>query len=121
MSLPEAAAFAALPGLPRDAAGPVFAEPWQAQAFALALRLHAAGCFTWPEWAETLGAVLREATAAGQPDDGSRYYEHWLAALERLASAKGLVAPAELAQRKDAWQEAYLATPHGQPVELAPD
>lgn len=108
-----------LPGLPRDESGPIFAEPWQAQAFALTIRLHEAGCFTWPEWAGTLAAVLRETATAGDPDDGSRYYEHWLAALERLTTAKRLVDSAALAQRKHDWEAAYLATPHGQPVELA--
>jgi nitrile hydratase accessory protein len=105
----------ALPGLPRDADGPVFAEPWQAQAFALAVRLHEQGAFTWSEWAETLAAVLAEA---GPADDGSRYYEHWLAALERLVSAKRLAEPDELAARKLAWADAYRRTPHGRPVQL---
>ena len=108
-----------LPDTPRDDAGPVFAEPWQAQAFAMTIHLHEAGCFTWPEWATTLAAVLREAAAAGAPDDASRYYEHWLVALERLTIAKSLVGTAELEHRKDAWEAAYLATPHGQPVELS--
>lgn len=108
----------ALPGLPAGPDGPVFAEPWQAQAFALAVRLNAEGAFTWPEWAATLAEVLKQAEARGEPDDGSRYYEHWLVALERLATAKGLVAADELHARKHAWEAAYLATPHGQPVEL---
>ncbi|MGE0579989.1 nitrile hydratase accessory protein, partial [Reyranella sp.] len=88
MSLPDQTAD--LPGLPKDGDGPVFAAPWQAQAFALAVELSKGGAFTWNEWADTLGAVLREATARGTPDDGSRYYEHWLIALERLCLAKGL-------------------------------
>ena len=104
----------ALPRLPRDADGPVFAEPWQAQAFALTLKLHEAGAFTWPEWAEALSAEL----ARDPEDDGSRYYEHWVAALERLASGHGLTQPEELAARKTAWAEAYRRTPHGRPVEL---
>jgi nitrile hydratase accessory protein len=104
-----------LPRLPRDAAGPVFAEPWQAQAFALALQLNAEGAFTWTEWAEALSAGL---AAAGPDDDGSRYYEHWLAALEGLAVAKRLAGGPELAARKHAWAEAYRRTPHGRPVEL---
>ena len=103
-----------LPGLPRDADGPVFAEPWQAQAFALTIQLHKEGAFTWPEWAETLSAEL----AADPGDDGSRYYEHWVAALERLASERRLTKAAELAARKDAWADAYRHTPHGKPVEL---
>jgi nitrile hydratase accessory protein len=106
--------LAALPRLPRDAEGPVFAEPWQAQAFAMTLKLHEAGAFTWPEWAQALSAEL-----AGDPDDdGSRYYDHWVAALEGLVAGHNLAAPAELAARKDAWRDAYLRTPHGQPVEL---
>jgi len=107
-----------LPRLPRDEDGPVFAEPWQAQAFALAVELSRQGHFTWKEWAATLGEELQAAARRGEPDDGSRYYEHWLAALERLATAKGLTDPTSLTTRKDAWAEAYRNTPHGTPVEL---
>jgi nitrile hydratase accessory protein len=113
-----AARFTALPRLPADAEGPVFAEPWQAQAFALAVQLHAAGAFTWSQWAETLAGELKAAEARGEPDDGSRYYEHWLAALETLVTGRGLLAPPALAERKDAWARAYERTPHGRPVEL---
>ena len=103
-----------LPRLPRDAEGPVFAEPWQAQAFAMTLTLHEAGAFTWPEWAEALSVEL-----AGDPqDDGSRYYDHWVAALEGLVAGRNMAAPDELIACKDAWREAYLRTPHGKPVEL---
>ncbi|MFO1024013.1 MAG: nitrile hydratase accessory protein [Acetobacteraceae bacterium] len=105
-------------GVPRDNDGPVFAEPWQAEAFALAVRLHEAGCFTWSEWATTLGDVLREVRERGETDDGSRYYEHWLAALERLIVAKQVLSDVDLNQRKKAWVEAYLSTPHGKPVAL---
>jgi nitrile hydratase accessory protein len=93
----------------------VFAEPWQAQAFAMTLKLHEAGAFTWAEWAEALAAEL----AADPADDGSRYYEHWVAALERLAVGRQLTGVDELAQRKTAWKHAYELTPHGKPVELA--
>lgn len=103
-----------LPGLPRDGDGPVFGEPWQAQAFALTVQLCEAGHFTWPEWVETFSAVLREAA----PDDGSAYYRHWLVALERICLAKSLTERAALDHRTDAWAEAYRATPHGKPVEL---
>lgn len=116
MSAPEAneADLAALPRLPRDAEGPVFAEPWQAQAFALTLKLHEGGAFTWPEWAEALSLEL-----AGDPDDdGRRYYDHWVAALEGLVAGRNLAGRNELATRKDAWKAAYLRTPHGKPVEL---
>lgn len=104
--------------LPRDAEGPVFAEPWQAQAFAMTVRLSEAGWFTWQEWAQSLGEELRSAAARGEPDDGSRYYEHWLAALERLVVEKGLSDAARLHERKEQWAAAYRATPHGQPVEV---
>jgi nitrile hydratase accessory protein len=105
----------ALPALPRDAEGPVFAEPWQAQAFALTLQLHERGAFTWPEWAQTLS---RRLAAAGPEDDGERYYEHWLAALEELVTNTGLAEASALAARKEAWAAAYARTPHGKPVEL---
>lgn len=105
----------ALPRLPRDESGPVFAEPWQAQAFALALQLHAQRAFTWTEWAEGLAERLR---AAGPEDDGSRYYDHWLATLEDLVAAKRLAEPSEIEVRKGAWERAYRHTPHGHPVQL---
>jgi nitrile hydratase accessory protein len=110
--------LAARPRLPRDEGGPVFAEPWQAQAFALAVKLSAQGHFTWKEWAAALAAELKAAADRGEPDDGSSYYEHWLAALERLVTAKGLSNPAAMVARKEAWADAYRHTPHGKPVEL---
>ena len=108
----------ALPYLLRRAEGPVFAEPWQAQAFALTVKLSEQGHFTWNEWAAALAHEVRAAADRGEPDDGSRYYEHWLAALERLVTAKGLADSAALVRRKEAWTEAYRTTPHGRPVEL---
>ena len=117
-SIPQADSLAALPRLPRDEGGPVFAEPWQAQAFALAVRLSAQGHFTWKEWAATLAEEVKSASDRGEPDDGSRYYEYWLAALERLVTLKGLSDPAVMLARKEAWADAYRHTPHGKPVEL---
>jgi len=110
---------ATLPRLPRDEGGPVFAEPWEAQAFALAVTLSEQGHFTWKEWAAALAVELQAAADRGEPDDGSRYYHHWLAVLELLVTAKGLTSPQALAQRKDAWEDAYRHTPHGKPVELS--
>ena len=110
-----------LPSLPRDQSGPVFAEPWQAQAFALAVRLSAQGHFTWKEWAAALAEELKSAADRGEPDDGSRYYERWLTALERLVTAKGLSGPDEMRVRKNAWADAYRHTPHGKPVVLKRD
>ena len=108
----------ALPPLPRDEEGPVFAESWQAQAFALAVKLSERGHFTWKEWAAALAAELKAAADRGEPDDGSQYYHHWVTALERLSASKGLVDPASLAERKEAWADAYRHTPHGKPVVL---
>jgi len=116
--MPRSDPLTLLPSLPQDEGGPVFAEPWQATAFALAVQLSADGYFTWKEWAATLADELRRAAACGEPDDGSRYYGHWLAALERLVVAKGFSDPATLLARKDAWADAYRHTPHGKPVEL---
>jgi nitrile hydratase accessory protein len=111
----------ALPRIPRDEEGPVFAEPWQAQAFAMAVRLSEQGHFTWKEWAAALAAELKAAEDRGEPDDGTHYYEHWLATLERLVTAKALSNPAEMLARKNAWAEAYRHTPHGKPVALRTD
>jgi len=80
----QADRLGALPRLPRDDGGPVFSEPWQAQAFALAVKLSEQGHFTWKEWAAMLADELKAADNRGEPDDGTHYYEHWLAALERL-------------------------------------
>jgi nitrile hydratase accessory protein len=111
-------AIAAVPGIPRDAEGPVFREPWEAQAFAMALTLHARGLFTWSEWAATLAAEIRRAQAAGDPDTGDTYYRHWLAALERLVAEKGIAGAEMLARYHAAWDHAADRTPHGAPIEL---
>ena len=118
LSTPESDRIAALPELPRDEGGPVFAEPWQAQAFALAVKLSEQGYFTWKEWAAELAAELKAAEDRGEPDDGTRYYEHWLATLERLVTRKGLTNFPEMNLRKEAWADAYRHTPHGKPVVL---
>ena len=110
-----------LPGIPRDDDGPVFAEPWQAQAFAMTLRLHANGLFTWKEWTEALGAEIAAARNSGEVDDGRNYYRHWLAALEKIVAAKGVLEPEDMASRAKAWDRAARATPHGQPIVLGRD
>jgi nitrile hydratase accessory protein len=108
----------ALPALPRDGDGQVFREPWEAHAFALAVRLSEAGRFTWPEWTAALAQEIKSAQERGDLDLGSTYYFHWLGALERLCADKGLTTLGELRQRTEAWRTAYLYTPHGRPVEL---
>jgi nitrile hydratase accessory protein len=110
--------LAQLPRLPVESDGPVFAEPWEAQAFSLAVKLSELGHFTWTEWAASLTSELKAAADRGEPDDGSRYYRHWLAALERLVIEKGLTDRASLDVRKETWADAYRHTPHGWPVEL---
>ena len=114
-------AAVAVPGVPRDEDGPVFREPWEARAFAMALALHEAGVFTWNEWAETLGAQIKRAQAAGDPDTGETYYQHWLAALERLVAEKNIADRASLERYRDAWEHAADRTPHGVPIELRPE
>jgi nitrile hydratase accessory protein len=107
-----------VPSIPRDADDPVFREPWEAQAFAMTLALHARGVFTWPEWATALAAEIKRAQAAGDPDTGETYYLHWLAALERLVSEKGVATHETLHRYRDAWDHACDRTPHGMPIEL---
>ncbi len=119
ISIPPEIDLDTLPALPRDDAGPVFRAPWEAQAFAMMLSLHKRSIFTWPEWAAALAAELAAAAARGEPDDGSHYYEHWLAALEKLVIAKNVASAQDLEQRVQDWDAAARATPHGQPVELS--
>lgn len=107
--------------IPRDAEGPVFREPWEAQAFAMALALHERGVFTWPEWAAALGEEIKRAQAAGDPDTGETYYLHWLAALEKLVAEKGVASMDTLNRYRDAWDHACDRTPHGKPIELRED
>ena len=122
MSATSAAqALQSLPEIPRDAEGPVFAEPWEAQAFAMSVSLHARGVFTWPEWAATLAQEIKRAQASGDPDSGATYYHHWLAALERLVAEKKVTDAATLARYRDAWDHAADRTPHGVPIELRPE
>jgi nitrile hydratase accessory protein len=107
--------------IPRDADGPVFREPWEAQAFAMTLALHERGLFTWIEWAAALSAEIKRAQGAGDPDTGETYYSHWLAALEKLVEEKGVATGQTLHRYRDAWDHACDRTPHGQPIELRPD
>ena len=109
---------AGMPGLPVDGDGPVFREPWQAHAFALAVTLHQRGLFTWPEWAQALAHQIAAARARGNADLGDTYYQHWLAALEALVAAKGASSATELQRFQAAWDQAADRTPHGQPIEL---
>jgi nitrile hydratase accessory protein len=110
-----------LPGLPRDDEGPVFGAPWQAQAFAMAVALHARGLFTWPEWAQALAQVIRAAPAQDSEDAGDAYWRQWLQALETLVAAKGASSSNELQRYRQAWDHAADRTPHGQPIELRPE
>ena len=107
------------PALPRDQEGPVFNQPWEAKAFALAVRLSEAGCFTWPEWVRIFSQEIKAAQERGDPDLGDTYNQHWLNALERICAAKDLVGCEDMRRRKATWRRAYLNTPHGQPVALS--
>jgi nitrile hydratase accessory protein len=112
---------AAVPEVPRDEQGPVFREPWEAQAFAMALALQQRGLFTWSEWAAALGEEIKRAQRAGDPDTGETYYRHWLATLERLVADKGVASEETLGRYREAWERAAERTPHGTPIELSQD
>jgi nitrile hydratase accessory protein len=121
MDAAAARATLAVPGIPRDEAGPVFREPWEAQAFAMALALHERGLFTWSEWAQALTDEIKRAQAAGDPDHGDTYYRHWLATLERLVAEKGVATATTLHRYRNAWDHAADRTPHGSPIVLRPE
>jgi len=114
-------AIAAVPGIPRGPEGPVFREPWEAQAFAMAVVLHERGLFAWGEWTALLADEIKRAQASGEPDTGETYYRHWLAALERIVAEKGVTDTAALARYRDAWDHAAERTPHGVPIVLQPE
>ena len=116
-----AEAARAVPSIPCDAEGPVFREPWEAQAFAMALALHERGVFTWSEWAAMLADEIRRAQAGGDPDSGETYYRHWLATLERMVAEKGVTSTATLHRYREAWDHAADRTPHGVAIELRPE
>jgi nitrile hydratase accessory protein len=116
-----AQATSELRDLPRDDDGPVFREPWEAQAFAMALSLHERGLFTWNEWAAALADEIKIAQAGGDPDTGTTYYRHWLATLEKLVAAKGVATLETQHRYRDAWDHAADRTPHGKPIELRPE
>jgi nitrile hydratase accessory protein len=121
MEAAVAEATRTLTDLPRDENGPVFREPWEAQAFAMALSLHERGLFTWSEWGATLASEIKRAQASGDPDLGNTYYRHWLAALERLVAAKGVASLETQHRYREAWDHAADRTPHGKPIELRPE
>ena len=116
-----AQATTALPDLPRDNDGPVFREPWEAQAFAMVLSLYDRGLFTWKEWAAALSDEIRIAQASGDPDTGTTYYRHWLATLEKMVAQKGVATLETLDRYRNAWDHAADRTPHGKPIELKPE
>jgi nitrile hydratase accessory protein len=118
METAAAHATRAVSGIPHDDDGPVFREPWEAQAFAMALALHERGLFSWNEWAAALADEIRRAQAGGDPDTGETYYRHWLATLERMVAEKGIATAATLHRYRGAWDHAADRTPHGRPIEL---
>src|SRR5215470_6173852 len=114
-------AIAAVPGIPHGPEGPVFREPWEAQAFAMTVALHERGLFTWSEWTAVLGDEIKQAQAKGDPDTGDTYYRHWLAALERIVAEKGVADSASLVRTREAWARAASRTPHDAPIVLQPE
>ncbi len=117
----DPAAPLSLPLIPADGAGPVFREPWEAQAFALAVALHQAGHFTWPEWVAAISAEIRRAQADGDSDLGQTYYRHWLAALEKITVAKDLADDTDLRLRLRRLEcAANVPGKHGHPARREP-
>jgi nitrile hydratase accessory protein len=107
--------------LPGRAGPPSFAEPWHAQAFATAVALSKAGCFTWTEWVSAFAAEIAGAPQRQREDGEAAYYRQWLATLERLLSERSLVTAEEIGATAEDWRRSYLHTPHGKPVDLRRD
>ena len=112
-----------LDSIPRDLEGPVFREPWEAQAFALVVQLHQRGVFTWNEWADTLSQEIRSVQLRGEADTGADYYHHWLSALERLLQIKSVTSTEQLARRREHllahWPSGHDHVARREPVTVA--
>ena len=102
----------------KDEQQPVFAEPWEAHAFAIAVKLSEKGLFKWSEWTNTLAEEIKEAKEQGNPDFGNNYYKFWLSALETMLLEKNILKKSDLKSMMEQWRHAYLSTPHGNPVKL---
>ena len=98
---------------------PAFAEPWHAQLFALTVHLNEAGHFDWSSWAEAFGATLKRHGLQRDLDGGDDYFHAWLEALETLLEDSGETSAQDIGKMSRAWENAYLNTPHGDPVKLA--
>ena len=87
-------------------AAAVFAEPWEARAFALALTLSADGRFSWDEFRDRLIDEIARADAVAARDatqlPRGSYYECWLAALEQMLREKALLSAEEIERRAEA-------------------
>lgn len=97
---------------------PVFDAPWHAQVFALTVHLNEAGRFSWPAWAERFSATLRRHGLARELDGGEDYFRAWLETLEALLAEDGAAPASEVETLRGRWEDAYLSTPHGAPVQL---
>ena len=102
----------------KDEQQPVFAEPWEAHAFAIAVKLSEKGLFKWSDWTNALAEEIKEAKDQGQPDFGNTYYQFWLSALETILLEKNILKKSDLKSMMEQWRRAYLSTPHGNPVKL---
>jgi nitrile hydratase accessory protein len=102
----------------RELDGPAFAEPWMAQVFACAVHLSRQGLFTWNEWVDVFSAEIKAHPQEAGEAANAAYYRQWLAALETIVGRKGAASTSEISERQETWRQAYLNTPHGQPVEL---
>ncbi|NVO54815.1 nitrile hydratase accessory protein [Rhodobacteraceae bacterium B1Z28] len=98
---------------------PVFAEPWHAQLFAVTVALNESGRFAWPDWAGRFSETLKRNGLKKDLDGGDDYFHAWLETLEGLLAEKGEATPEDVLRLQSAWEDAYLATPHGHPVRLA--
>ena len=97
---------------------PVFAEPWEAHAFAIAVILSENGMIKWSEFSDTLAKKIKILKEQGLHDSGNTHYHLWLSALETILFEKKIMKKSDLKRSIKQWRSAYLSTPHGKPVRL---
>ena len=102
----------------KDEQQQVFAEPWEAHVFAIAVKLSEKGLLKWSEWSDALAEEIKEAKDQGQPDFGNTYYQFWFSALETILLKKNILKKSDIKSRMEQGRRAYLSTPHGNPVKL---
>ena len=93
-----------------------FEAPWHAEVFALAIHLNEKGHFSWVEWSNLLGENLKKYNFGQESVGSDLYYQAWLQTLIEIMRDKEIFDNETFNSIRDQWVNAYIKTPHGEPV-----